>query len=473
MKGASRALQSMDQFRQVSRELTKGTISGGVFTAIAWAVITLLLIAELGAYLRTNYSTSVYMDENSHEFMDIQFDITMFDLPCKYLKVSVWDKFGTERMVSHDNFTYKPLDHVGEPSGLTYTKEEIAVLEQVDTVSDISEDEAKDLDADWASTSDHFKHRDFNAAVRYHEFTVVNFYAEWCVHCRQFHPTWNQAAEKISEKMQFSDGDGQWTTVKFLKMNCVDFGEACQEAQIAAFPSVRLYKRDGSFETFQQKRTLDNIVSFLTTAIRNSHLIVAHHHHIFNEGCQVAGKLWVRRVPGHFNLQAEPFGLVTLNPALTNVSHQVNHFSFGSVWAQKDTRARKFNMYRKLIPKDIIENLTPLDGKKFIATRFHEAPEHYLKVVTTFLPAVKQPVYQMTHTDRTRRLPGKEIVPQARFAYDFSPLSVSVKDSSKAWYEFITSLFAILGGTYTVVELCSSAVDTVHTTVKEMMGKDS
>merc|ERR1719495_2143657 len=105
--------------------------------------------------------------------------------------------------------------------------------------------------------------------------------------------------------MAFSDGDGNQVTVKFLKMNCVDFAETCQKSQIAAFPTMRLYKRDGTFEVFHLKRTIDNIIEFLTTSIRNSHLIVAQHHSMFNEGCRVRGTLEVPRVPGHFYLQAE------------------------------------------------------------------------------------------------------------------------------------------------------------------------
>eukprot|EP00435_Cladocopium_sp_Y103_P057841 s362_g20.t1 len=47
-----RTLINLDQFRVVSRDLTKGTFTGGAFTAVAYALLLLLLIAELGAFLR-------------------------------------------------------------------------------------------------------------------------------------------------------------------------------------------------------------------------------------------------------------------------------------------------------------------------------------------------------------------------------------------------------------------------------------
>lgn len=165
-------------------------------------------------------------------------------------------------------------------------------------------------------------------------------------------------------------------------------------------------------------------------------------------------------------MQAEAFGNVNVNPSLTNVSHKINHLSFG------DKDAKKF-AERQNIPREMVTHITPLDGKNFYVDRFHEAPQHYLKVVSTHVQGKKDVFYQMTHSDRVRRLRSENITkaPQARFTYDFSPMSVVVKPKSKRWYEFLTSLFAILGGTYTIVELTSGAVDTVHTTIKEALGK--
>jgi hypothetical protein len=268
--------------------------------------------------------------------------------------------------------------------------------------------------------------------------------------------------------MNFKTAEGSDVQVKFLRINCVDFGKQCQEAVIQAFPSMRLYTKDGTFQVFNQKRKQENIISWLTETIKNSHLISTKHHAMFNEGCQVKGTLDVPRVPGHFHLQAEAFGSVNLNPSLTNVSHVVNHLSFG------DKNAKQWAQ-RNGVPKDLIGHISPLDAKFFVATRFHEAPQHYLKVVSTQIEGRKGVFYQMTHTDTVRKLSKqlKSAAPQARFSYDFSPMSVVVKNKQKRWYEFLTSLFAILGGTYTIVELCSGAVDTVSTAVKDAMGKNN
>merc|ERR1712137_1147280 len=95
-----------------------GTLTGGMFTACAYALLLLLLIAELGAFMRTNYSTNVIMDQNSEALININFDIMLYDLPCKYLKLGVWDKFGSEQMNSTDQFHYIPVDHTGQNRGM-------------------------------------------------------------------------------------------------------------------------------------------------------------------------------------------------------------------------------------------------------------------------------------------------------------------------------------------------------------------
>lgn len=42
-------------------------------------------------------------------------------------------------------------------------------------------------------------------------------------------------------------------------------------------------------------------------------------------------------------------------------------------------------------------------------------------------------------------------VPEAKFSYDLSPMSVYIKQRRRKWYDFLTSVLAIVGGTFTVV----------------------
>lgn len=48
-------------------------------------------------------------------------------------------------------------------------------------------------------------------------------------------------------------------------------------------------------------------------------------------------------------------------------------------------------------------------------------------------------------------IPTPRQVPEAKFSYDLSPMSVHVKERRRKWYDFLTSVLAIVGGTFTVV----------------------
>jgi hypothetical protein len=52
-------------------------------------------------------------------------------------------------------------------------------------------------------------------------------------------------------------------------------------------------------------------------------------------------------------------------------------------------------------------------------------------------------------------------VPEGRFSYDLSPMAVVIKKKGKRWYEFITSICALIGGTFTVVGLLSSFLNVI------------
>jgi hypothetical protein len=126
------------------------------------------------------------------------------------------------------------------------------------------------------------------------------------------------------------------------------------------------------------------------------------------------------------------------------------------------------------VPSEILDRLSPLNDQQFIVDLPFHMPEHHLKVIHTKIEKRKD-LYQITHSSRVVSVAAVKgrarAIPQARFNYDFSPLSVVLERKSKPWYDFVTSLIAILGGTYTVVQLCGGAADNVHIALKKPPGR--
>jgi len=53
---------------------------------------------------------------------------------------------------------------------------------------------------------------------------------------------------------------------------------------------------------------------------------------------------------------------------------------------------------------------------------------------------------------------SEDDIPEAKFNYDISPMSVVISSKNRRWYDFLTSLMAIIGGTFTVLGLIDGAV---------------
>lgn len=418
------------------------------------------------------------MDENNDKLLQINFDIVMHDLPCKFLQIAVFDSFGDERVDPRSEvFHYIPVDTDGFFTGHAYdssdVKQKVGEVNPDDLAPIImTPEEERELDSDWSSTDDHFKHKSFKDAIQHHEFSLVLFYADWCSHCRQFHPMWNDMVKEISMKENFKNNRGHDMQVKLMKINCVDFAQVCQDEKIYAFPLIKLYSDDfqkpgvdASPVPFMGKRSVDNFRNFLIDNVGKSSKDRAQHvkeeSARLHEGCQVRGYLTVPRVPGEFHLEASADQIGgQLNPTMTNVSHTVRHLSFGNVASSY----RQYELTRDFaeFPSYLLNNMMPLDGKSFSTKEHHQAPQHYLKVISTSLDFVgSQIAYQMTHSDRISTVDSKgpeKGIPQAKFMYDLSPMSVKLKLKQKRWYEFVTSLCAIVGGFYTVAKLTSRTI---------------
>jgi thiol-disulfide isomerase/thioredoxin len=435
-----------DVFRTIPKEMAEATPGGIAMTVVACLTCITLFLCEVSAFLTATPQTHIVIDSNQDELLRINFDVHMLDLACEHVTVGVWDAFGVDRRNITRNLQKQRIDHKGKEKGHIYTEDELVELEF--TGKTYTAEELSELDADWSSSSDQFKHDDFQSVVEAHDFTFVNFYADWCGHCRQFSSTWAQFDAAVnSENASFLDADGVKANVRVLKINCVDFEETCQNQKVHSFPTVRFYRRAakvGEHSEYSGPRTVDALSAFAKGEVAKRHLHSgATFHEIFTEGCRVSGFLEVARVPGTVHFEAVHPKDKNLNLAYTNVSHHVHHFSFGE--APRRSMAS--------LPQQYKNHVNPIDGRTFVADRFHMAPQHYIKVVHTRFESIRDiRSYQQTHQWSVRSV-GRKVVPQAKFSFDLAPVEVVITKGERRWYDFVCSLFAIIGGTYSSIAL--------------------
>lgn len=62
----------------------------------------------------------------------------------------------------------------------------------------------QELDADWSSSHDGFRHKSFEHVIQGHDFTFINFFAGWCSHCQKFAPEWERLAEKVGNRLMLT-----------------------------------------------------------------------------------------------------------------------------------------------------------------------------------------------------------------------------------------------------------------------------
>lgn len=441
---APRWAVQLDAFRGVPKDLAEASAHGAIMTFVAVITCSLLFFCETVAFLSDKPRTDVVLDSNKDADLRINFDVTMMDMSCDYVTLGVWDAFGSERMNITRNIAKQRVDHRGVEKGHFYTEDELVELDLGERL--YTAEERAELDSDWTSSSDAFHHDDFSAVVNSHDATMLYFYADWCPHCQAFLPIWETFEKSVNTGEEvIADADGGPANVKALKINCVDFQEACQEQRINSFPSVRLYKKGqvGKWVDYWGSRELHALVSFTKDEVKKSHLHMgATYHSIFTEGCRVRGHVDVARVPGTLYFQAMHPKEKSLNLAYTNVSHVIHHFSFGEWTSQKLSQ----------LPWEYRENAAPVDGHTFAVDKFHMAPQHFIKVVHTRWASSKVRSYQQTHQWSVRTLP-RDKVPQANFSYDLSPVEVVIKMGDRRWYDYMTSVFAIIGGTFTIMSM--------------------
>jgi protein disulfide-isomerase-like protein len=419
-----------------------------------------LFIAELWAFLSTNISTAVVIDPNTESLLRINFNITVLDMPCEYATIDVVDVLGTRSENVSLNINKWQVDAQGIRRNYEGRNLEQRELEH-DTHHDL------DLLHRNGVHAVPVDERSFEPWLEKYDYTMVNFYAPWCLWCQRLEPVWEAFAEKMTTDEM---------PVSVVKVDCVANRKLCLDQHIQAFPLVRMFKKgvvqppdyrsDRTLEAFSefvnQRLAKDEVLKSMAPHEREKHEEKSLEERDDHPGCMMSGFLLVNRVPGNFHVEMRSKNH-NINPPGANMSHVVNSLSFGP------SISKSMERKMKLIPDDYfsIENTRAMDDRFYINDKLHQAFHHYIKVVSTSIEVNKRYMgensvlaYQMVQSSQIMQYTDEEI-PEARFAYDLSPMSVRITRTGKHWYEFLTSMCALIGGTFTVVGLLSGFLGTV------------
>eukprot|EP00927_Polykrikos_kofoidii_P053514 TRINITY_DN48126_c0_g1_i1.p1 TRINITY_DN48126_c0_g1~~TRINITY_DN48126_c0_g1_i1.p1 ORF type:complete len:499 (-),score=94.27 TRINITY_DN48126_c0_g1_i1:48-1505(-) len=451
--------------RFVPKDFTDSSKVGGLLTTLAYGSMIIVFFCELGAFMRSGELTTMMLESDADHTLDVEFEIDMLDIECRNIKIVLYSQVNDEPVpFSADGVSFRALDQKGRSQGKVWRYDELADMDGDADHEKLMqrlrvEDGASELDSDWSSSHDGFKHKSFEHVIQSHDFTFINFFAGWCSHCQKFTPQWLEMASEIhgdgdKPGMTFLDRENQQRSVRMIKMNCVDFGNLCMEKGIDAYPSLRLYKGDGTFAVFEGRRTKSEIMRWLERTIKMKSYGWGDHHEAFERGCSVRGTLTVPRLPGRLEMMAGG-GDQALNPAMTNVSHVIRRLEIRSTPTLK-SRAH-FIMGVRSYPEHLRRHARPLDGRTFTTRNFHEAWIHELKAVRSSYS--KDPgtgLFMLQHQHHLSTLSNLTTVPQAKIFFDFEPYWIHIGKQSRPWYDFVTSMMAMLGGIYATMRLMST-----------------
>jgi len=201
----------------------------------------------------------------------------------------------------------------------------------------------------------------------------------------------------------------------------------------------------------------------LPAPTEKKHKTNAESHSLDGEGCQLTGHLQISRVPGSFRISAQSDSH-SFNTRVMNVSHHVDKLIFGYAYE----RSSRLNKILK------VEERSSLFKVSFMMHQELATLKHYLKVVPFHHTALSGQLtqaymYKANYNEyRPRKLEwfeGKadahvdtQMVPNAVFYYDISPVKVVVQEETQSFASFITKICAVIGGIYVVVGLFDNVI---------------
>jgi len=461
-------LQSLHLYPKVPRDLTDATRLGGALSLACAGLMTYLFVSNIADYLKMTTITDVALDDTGDTTMRLFFNVTMERLPCRFASVDLFDVMGTaltnisteivKKRVA-PGFGHLEEFHVDVPRAVKHEvldKDEVEVMAQFAANENLPE----------------LSNDNFDTFVNNFDLVLVAFGAPWCPWSQRLEPVWMKTHREIKLAPYANQ-------VRVAKVDCTaaNAQQVCQKQHIHAFPTIRVFRHKvlHSHENYLGDRDSKAFLEFIASSLPHSR--AAHHgglgsaavagQHIEagtgeGEGCQLTGSVSISRVPGNLRISAAS-SEHSFNMAVMNVSHHVDKLIFSSF---KETLR-----LRHVLP---LEQRSGLLSASYGMHQEVATLKHYLKVVPfqyQFLDGERQHtyLYKANYNEyKPRRLEwyeGKadayvdtDLVPNAAFHYDISPVMVVVEEETQSFSSFVTKICAVIGGIYTVVGLLDNVV---------------
>ncbi|KAG2482258.1 hypothetical protein HYH03_018802 [Edaphochlamys debaryana] len=467
-------LKAIDFFKKIPSDLTEATLTGAWLSIVAAILMVFLFSAELLSFLSTTTTTQLVVDRSpQNELLKINFNISFPALSCEFATVDVSDAMGTKRM----NLT-KTVRKVPINLDLERQVEGPAVEDHAHRPTVKYDEEGKFDDEPDIDITVPLSHENFEATLARYPIVIVNFFAPWCHWCQRLEPTWEASTKEVHDK--YPEWDGR---IRFAKVDCTAEVDLCRQHFIQGFPSIRVFRKGHDdiyiggmheHEAYMGDRTKEALVAFADSLVPSAGQ--PHRKHVAlsqapkNPGCNLAGFVMVKKVPGTVHFVARSEGH-SFDHAWMNMTHMIHSFHVGT-----RPSPRKYQQLKRLHPAGLTSDWADkLHDQFFLSEHTQSTHEHYLQIVlTTIEPKHSRhsgsyDAYEYTAHSHSYQ---SDSLPSARFMYDLSPIQILVLETGKPWYSFLTTSCAIIGGVFTVAGILDALLYQSFKAVKKLqLGK--
>lgn len=164
-------------------------------------------------------------------------------------------------------------------------------------------------------------------------------------------------------------------------------------------------------------------------------------------GCRMESHFLINKVPGNFHVSTHSAETQPDNPDMTHIIHKVR---FGMDLQEG---------------KDVSGSFNPMEGLDKTKSQAIATHDYIVKIVPSVYEDsrgnFRYPYqYTFSYRDVVQYGHGGRMMPAIWFRYDLSPITVRYKEKRKPFYTFLTTVCAIVGGTFTVAGILDSCIFT-------------